>query len=121
MNAIERGIGLAARAANFSDAHLKVGAAILKGSRLISIGWNDSRKTHPSSGTRYHGIHAEFSAIVGNYKTSLHGATIFVARLKKNCLGMAKPCPACEQLIREAGIKKVYFTNNDGQVERLNV
>lgn len=117
---IQRGMRYAIKAALLSGAeHHRVGAAIFKGKSLISLGWN-STKTHPSSTTRYNAHHAEFDCLMGNYKHDLVGASIFVARITKGGhLGIAKPCPSCEAVIRAAGIKKVYYTNNAGSVDKL--
>jgi len=117
---IRRGIKYAHKAALASMAqHYRVGAAIFKGPRLISIGWN-SEKTHPSSCTRYSAHHAEFSALVGNYKYDLVGASIFVVRITPSGkIGMAKPCDACQDFIYAAGITKVFYTNFNGNIEKL--
>lgn len=111
---------MARKAALMSNApHHKVGAAVFKGSRLISIGWN-STKTHPNSKTRHKAHHAEFSALIGNYKYDLMGSTIFVARVTPGgAISMAKPCDECQKIIGAAGVKKVYFTNHAGNVEKL--
>lgn len=43
---------------------------------------------------------------------------IYIAR---NCrgkkFGLAKPCGACQGLIRDTGIKKVFYTTNEGYAE----
>lgn len=117
---LRRGIKFARKAALMSNApHHKVGAAIFSGNRLISIGWN-STKTHPSSKTRHKAHHAEFAALVGNYKYDLIGTTLFVTRVTPGgAISMAKPCDECQKVIKAAGIKKVYFTNHYGHIEKL--
>src|SRR5688572_12536858 len=99
---IERGIKYAMKAAQFSEVQgrNKVGAAILKGKTLVSIGWN-SDKTHPSSKTRYHAHHAEFSCLIGTRKVDISGATIFVVRItRRGKTGISKPCTECQEVIR---------------------
>lgn len=110
----------AIKAAVCSDAEAhRVGAAIMKGKTLISVGWN-SQKTHPKSTTRYQGHHAEFDCIIGNYKYELGGTSIFVVRLTPGGrLSMARPCGECLPFIRAAGISKVFYTNHNGEVERI--
>lgn len=117
---VKRGFRYAHKAALASQApHYRVGAAIFSGPRLISVGWN-SEKTHPSSSTRYKAHHAEFAAIVGNYKRDMIGATIFVVRITPSGkIGLAKPCPECQKFINAAGISKVFYTNFYGEMEKL--
>lgn len=107
------------KAALLSEAdHHKVGASIWKGKRLLSVGWNTT-KTHPLSNTRYKAHHAEFSALIGNHKIDLIGAAIMVTRLTPGQrLLMAKPCPECYKIIRAAGISRIYYTNEIGEIER---
>jgi len=38
---------------------------------------------------------------------------------KDGNLGMAKPCPKCEAMLREAGVKSVTYSNFDGQMEKM--
>lgn len=121
MNRIQRGVSYAIKAAELSAMNHRVGAAIFHGPRLISIGWNDS-KTTPliKSPTRWH--HAESSALTGTRRYDLCKADIFVVRLGKDgSLKMAKPCKLCEKLLRAACIKRVYFSNYDGEIEKLTL
>jgi deoxycytidylate deaminase len=117
---IDRGIKFAKNAAIMSGApHHKVGAAIFAGRRLISLGWN-SKKTHPDSKTRHQAHHAEFAALIGNYKYDLVGAVIYVTRITPGgVLSMSKPCEHCQEVIRASGIRKVFYTNHAGDVEKL--
>jgi hypothetical protein len=34
---------------------------------------------------------------------------------------MAKPCEDCEQFMREAGVKVVYYSVNNGGMERMKL
>lgn len=120
---IERGIKYALKAAQFSEVQGRnhVGAAILKGKCLISLGWN-SDKTHPNSKTRYHGHHAEFSCLVGTKKMDISGSTMFVVRVTRmGKLGISKPCPECQDVIRGSGIKKVYYLDPEGKVSLMRM
>lgn len=57
--------------------------------------------------------HAEIAALRACGNTPVAGATIYVARWgKKNCPLMSKPCPACQEALRKAGIRKVIYTIN---------
>jgi len=92
----------------------RVGAAIVRGRRVVSIGWNQ-RKTHPKSLSRYKAHHAEFHSIVGMHKFDLVGSDIYVARVTPGGnIGMAKPCIYCQAFLRSCGIRRAYFTTDSG-------
>jgi tRNA(Arg) A34 adenosine deaminase TadA len=59
-------------------------------------------------------LHAEISALVKARKES---SRILVIRITKTGLiKMARPCNICIMAIREAGIKNVYYSGNDGMI-----
>lgn len=94
--------------------------------RLLSKGTNSFVKTHPRQkkyadcvGLKYKiYLHAEVSAII---KANAKIDTLIVARILQhtNETALAKPCPVCCEAIRQAGIKKVYFTNKNGELVLL--
>lgn len=110
---------VAAKACLLSSAsHHRVGSVLFKGKRILSIGFN-STKTHPLSQTRYKSSHAEFSTLIGNHKLDLVDSHILVTRLTPGGQYlMAKPCPECFKFIKAAGISRIYFTNENGDIER---
>lgn len=105
---------IAKAASKHSDhpAH-KLGAVIVKGNKVVSVGFNKN-KTHTKSNHAWKRLHAEISAII-KAKQDLTGCSIYVYRETKNGdLGMSKPCPSCFSAIRESGIKIVYYTTETG-------
>ena len=93
----------------------KVGAVIVRGSRIISTGFNELR---PSALIHRPTLHAEASAILKLLKESrlhdLSGSDIYVTRFTKGGhTGLSKPCKGCMELIRSVGIKRVYFTTDN--------
>ena len=100
-------------------------AAILRRKgRVIRVGIN-SNKTHPKftrmypDGTVASHMHAEMDVL----RFAQPGDILEVMRFK-NCnhdFAMAKPCRHCMTHIRNAGIKKVKYTNPEGQWEELCV
>ena len=121
MRRIDRGILHAKRAALLSTLRCRVGAAIMSGPRLLSIGWN-SNKTAPylNSVMRWH--HAETAALVGVRRADLRNADIFVVRLSKDDeFRMAKPCRMCQELLRSAGIYRAYFTDYSGGISVMKL
>ncbi len=100
----------------------RLGSVIFKKNRVINIGRNYIRKTHPKSNTRFKSIHAEFNAIIGCSRLDLDGASILVVRVMGDgSLGMAKPCDPCMNLIRAARIKNLYYSNEIGGIRKERV
>lgn len=100
-------------------------AAILKrDGRVIRVGEN-THKTHPrfkrqyKDGTWGSHMHAEMNVL----RFARPGDEIEVMRFTKcgKHMTMAKPCPLCEEEIKKAGIKKVKYTNWEGEWEELEV
>ena len=97
----------------------RVGAVIMKGKSIVSIGRN-VKKTHPNCPTNY-SQHAEFNAAIGLDSYANHsGLTIYIARLTRTGkIGISKPCEFCERLLINLGIHRVVFSNDDGNMEFL--
>lgn len=103
---------------------IKIGAVIAKGGDVISVGFN-RKKSHPFQ-KKYNVhrgcgdeskdyIHAEMSAIVKARHQDLQGATIYVSRnTVHGDTAMCKPCGACMKAIVDSGIKKIFYTSEDG-------
>lgn len=75
-----------------------------------------------------HSLHAEIAALTSiSYPLGMqldwNKVKIYIYRIapgKKNQRGMARPCPACMQAIKDCGIQHVYYTTDDGfAYERL--
>ena len=107
-------INLAIKEAKKSSHDFRLGAVIYKGKKIINSGFNQSHKTHPISKHPFSTIHAEVDAIIGTRREEMDGADIYVHRLLKNGKsGLAKPCQYCESLLRDIGIKKIYWSDNE--------
>lgn len=90
------------------------GACIVKGKSIIGFGWNQL-KTHSRSPQKFKSIHAEFHATLGLRPSELRGSEIYVYRGHKNGnLANSKPCACCLSMIKLLGIKKVWFTIENG-------
>lgn len=114
----------------------KLCAIALNGSRVMSVGYNRQKtdswvagltraakidKMYPSSRTPYIScfIHAETSAL-----KQLRGDadTLVVLRIDLNGnLTMAKPCNVCMEAIRQSAIKRVYYSDKQGDIQCLRV
>lgn len=96
----------------------QLGAVITKKNKIISFGFNKN-KTHTRSNHEWKRLHAEISAIIKS-KQDLIGSEIYVYReTKLGTLGMARPCSSCMAAIKEAGIKKMYYTTSTGFMEEI--
>jgi len=95
----------------------KLGSVIWRGGSVISTGFNRV-KNDPAivEDEKYFQctIHAEVDALRNAGETS--GAKLFVARVTKGGnLALAKPCNRCMKAIKEHGIKRVYYTDSNGE------
>ena len=100
-------------------------AAILRrNGRVVKIGEN-TNKTHPKfkrqykDGTWASHMHAEMNVL----RFARPGDTIEVMRFSSvdESLTMAKPCSICMGFIREAKIKKVRYTDWDGNWKEIEI
>jgi pyrimidine deaminase RibD-like protein len=83
------------------------GSTIIKSGNLISSGHNSGKG----------GVHAEISALRNKKGISFKGCTIISIRLLKDGgFGMAKPCKNCEAAIKEAGLKRLIYSDWTGQL-----
>jgi deoxycytidylate deaminase len=89
-----------------------LGSVLVQKNRVVSVGFN-KMKTHTQSNNYFKTTHAEFDAIFGIDQKNTKGGVLYVWRGKKSGEpGMSKPCAFCEQLIRAAGIKGVFYSTD---------
>lgn len=99
----------------------RLGAVIVKGNRVLSVGHNDIRYTKEF---RNPTLHAEEAAILKLLKAKrgaeLVGSDIYVSRVRPSGLaGLSLPCLRCTNLIRASGISCIHYTTNEGTVETI--
>ena len=110
----------------------RLAACLVYRNELISIGTN-KYKTHPFAkkfrkNENANCLHAEIDAIKNALRVTdvdfLSKCTMYVLRIKYSgedrktmVRGMAKPCSGCERGINTFGIKKVYYTTDEGYNE----
>lgn len=101
--------------ASKSKARKTHGAVVVKGGRVLGIGWNKNRN-HPMIVSPEHiktdcSYHAEEVAIKEAGEENVKGAIIYVARVNKSGNDRdSKPCDRCTKLIDNVGIKRVVYT-----------
>lgn len=115
---------LAESVAKLSDyPRIKIGSVIVKNKDIISVGQN-MLKTHPAQ-FRYNKrlpydmpvshVHAEINTISKARPDLLCGSTMYIFRRDRNGnIAMCRPCNACMQAIRDAGIKDIYYSTSFG-------
>jgi deoxycytidylate deaminase len=99
---------------------------IVRKNRLQKIGINNG-KTHPENlkynyyskdGTdirSFVGVHSELSAILKYGEENCNDCVFVNVRINKNGeLTMSKPCAGCQDLLKQVGYKKVYYSNEKG-------
>lgn len=110
----------------------RIGAIIVIGNKIISMASNET-KSHPiqfklnplrfeaSKYDRCHNyIHAEMKCILKCKDVDFKKAKIYVYREDLHGrLRMCRPCNACMAMIKEVGIRHVYYTSPDGFVHEV--
>ena len=88
-------------------------ALVVSKNRVLSVGYNQP-KTHPiSKDTERQQLHAEMSALLRCPDAIVEGAEVVVARLKPSGKpGLAKPCEACQGILKRFGVRRVFYTTN---------
>jgi len=104
----------------------KLGCVVVDKHRIISSGCNSKSKCHPLQAkldTEKYGVqcagkcHAEIAAMLPLMKSNvdLKGCSIFVYRQHKDgTLAMARPCSSCQKVIKQLGIKRCFYTIENG-------
>ena len=98
--------------------------ALLANKHPIAIATNDLTKTHPEVAkfNEMRRIHAEMRCIKKAPASKLKNGILYVARLSSDGMfKLAKPCDMCAEFIANAGIKKVFYSNNFGEFEEMRV
>ena len=118
--------GAAKAVSELSDHRVHVGAVVTMGSRIISSGCNSQRRCHALQvkldkemfGCESHGpLHAEVDALLPLIRkcVDLSNAALYVYRQHKDgTLACARPCARCEKLIRSTGLKRIFYTVENG-------
>ena len=110
----------------------KLGCVAVEKHRIISSGCNSTSKcaliqkqidTKRFGGEHRGCVHAETDTLLPLIKANrdLSNCDLFVARKHKNgTLAMARPCAGCMSLLNACGIKRVFYTTENGYaMERI--
>lgn len=93
---------------------------IVERNNIISVGWNNPKKTHPLGKRfkyRFHCRHSELHAIQHfPYPVEMlsYYKIINLRLLADNSLGLSKPCFICQDLLEFFGINEIYYSTEKG-------
>lgn len=99
---MEKFVMRASEQALSSDYMYQLGALVFKGGKILAVGNNKAN------------VHAEVDALNQLKPHQTKGADLVVVRISKTGLAMSKPCPICQIVIRNRGIKRVFYTTRNG-------
>jgi deoxycytidylate deaminase len=112
-----------AQANNSVYGKLRHGAVLVKGGSILNAGYN--KDDYTSYANRYRPPdcgpatrHAEAECLLGISKSQTSRSDIFVCRINNDGeFRLSKPCLMCHVLIKNAGIKRVFYTTNHSGIE----
>lgn len=98
----------------YSALNQKHAAAVIGRQHIYSVAFNQFIKKSPISQRT---IHAEINALCKFSKKSLKGMDILVIRTNKNLtLSNSRPCNHCINKMISLGIRKVYYSDKNGNI-----
>lgn len=104
---LRRAIKLSRKARHHSHKHA---ALVYKSGALVSQGVNHDE------------VHAEVQALKKLWPSERADTTVVSIRMTRGGkLGLAKPCVMCEAYMRGAGVKKVIYSDNSGQMVTMRL
>jgi len=109
----------------------KLGAVVTKGSRVIATGACATKTTprnpkvkHPTPRTQTCAeVSACLHALQHTTTESLEGCCVYVVRATRSntTYRIAKPCHHCQKFMKDLGIRHVYYSNQEGAVEKMDL
>jgi deoxycytidylate deaminase len=110
--------------ASFSAISYKHAAALIYNNTIYSSGINKFIKTIKTKDnkTHYKTMHAEINVFENFPKKNVKGMDILVIRINKsNILKNSRPCNQCIDELLKIGIRKVYYSDDNGNIISENV
>jgi tRNA(Arg) A34 adenosine deaminase TadA len=101
-----------------SIVYYKHAAALMSGDTVYSSGANKFIKEIKINDQIYYKtMHAEITVFEKLPKKKVRGMDILVIRINKNlALKNSRPCNQCIDTLSKLGIRKVYYSNEDGNI-----
>lgn len=117
---------LAQRQAAKSTSKFQLGAVVVdKRKNVLNSSFNSMTKTSPhckhlrgretNQDKSFPYLHAEIRALIGLSSDETRGGSVYVYRQRKDGTpGNARPCPGCFIVLKQMGIRRIYFSDIDG-------
>ena len=105
----------------FKSSNSRMGAVLFKASRILCLDHNKN-KTHPmlQGLYKYPVLHAESSVLIRYGLDNCKNLNLLIVRINsKDQLTMAKPCSSCQSFIKLAKLKRVYYSDWQGEIKEL--
>lgn len=84
-------------------------ALVLRGGCVLAVGTNAAR-------------HAEVAALSKLFPSERVGTTVISLRIRKDgSLAMARPCNGCMLFLRQSGVKKVEWSDSNGNMIKVRL
>tara|TARA_B100000131_G_C18116871_1_gene611566 strand:+ start:118 stop:552 length:435 start_codon:yes stop_codon:yes gene_type:complete len=108
---------------NSNYGKIRHGAVLVKGGSVINTSFN--KENFSSFGSRFRPsqrgpatVHAELGCVLGIARDRTSGADIYVCRINRDGdFRSSKPCIMCHEILKHVGVKRVYYTTNEGTFE----
>jgi len=96
----------------------KHSACLMKGDKIISMGYNKYiKESIINNNVVKFTIHAEIDALCKLDKKLIKGHDILIIRISKSYnLKNSRPCNSCIEKLKRRGIRKVYYSNEYGNI-----
>ncbi len=132
MSRERRFISTALRVAKTADPNcsFSVGAVITFGHRIVASA-ACTAKSHPKNPkpflrTNRNQLCAECRAVLKSLHVmpveKLRYCSIYVVRRRKDgSMAMARPCEECMKILKNVGIRDIYYTDNEGRINHLHI
>jgi len=90
----------------------RLGAVVVNKNKIVGAGYN---KVNSTGIPRVDGKHAEMEALNNTTAKYRQDSIIYVCRINKmDQLVLAKPCDACQVVMRKLGVKYVWYSTETG-------
>lgn len=102
----------------------RLGAVLFDNKGRILSAKHNSRKTHPElqKRTQHPFQHAESATVLGYGLDNCEGHNLLVVRISAlGTLVCSKPCSVCTTLMQDAKLRRVYYVNDNNEIEQLGV
>jgi tRNA(Arg) A34 adenosine deaminase TadA len=92
----------------------RLGAVVVYRNQVVGVGYNKVYSNEPNL-HKLNGLHAEIAALQNTTARYRKGSTIYVYRLtSSNKPALAKPCCACQKIMKKMGVRHVWFSTENG-------